>query len=121
MKSKEGGNCWFAVESKSFKISIDNVGESYVASYWRVVEASPRGLANKLRSLGVVTPFEDKVGSGTIGKGWRLGDVVWLQLGDRDLRSREEQLGCCLVGQWGEKTTSFPDLALLRRWRLKEE
>ena len=45
---------------------------------------------------------------------------MWLQLRDRDLRSKEEQLGCCLVGQWGEKTTSFPDLALLRRWRLKE-
>ncbi|KAL6349855.1 hypothetical protein AAG906_001742 [Vitis piasezkii] len=101
MRSKEGGSCWFAVESKSFKISIDNVGGK---------------LHDKLHSLGVVTPFEDKVGSGTAGKGWRLGDVVWLQLGDRDLRSREEQLGCCLVGRWGEATTLFPDLALLRRW-----
>ena len=33
-------------------------------------------LANKLRSLGVVTPFEDKVGSGTIGvKEGRRGEV----------------------------------------------
>ena len=97
-------------------------------------------LADKLRSLGVVTPFEDKVGFGTVGvkegrrgevqaekeeerrslvevakvKARRLGDALWLQLGGRDLRSREEQLGRYLVGRWGEAVAPFPDLALLR-------
>ena len=99
-------------------------------------------LAKKLHSLGVVTPVEAKVGSSLVGeradkrggdqvevqdgrrtfdevaraKFGRLGDAVWLQLGGRDLRSREEQLGSCLVGRWGEAIVEVPDLDLLRRW-----
>ena len=98
-------------------------------------------LGDKLRSLGIVTPIEDKVGFGTAcvkegrrdevqveekekkqsfvevakAKARRIGDVVWLQLGGRVLRSRDEQLGRCLVGQWGEVMVQFPDLAWLRR------
>ena len=41
---------------------------------------------------------------------------MWLQLGGRDLRSKEEQLGRYLVGQWKEEAAPFLDLALLRRW-----
>ena len=99
-------------------------------------------LVEKLRSLGVVTLGEVKVGYGYVGdkagrigddqgeveeekrsfaevtkaKVGRLRDVVWLQLGDRDLRSRDEQLGLCLVGRWGGTTPLVPKLALLRRW-----
>ena len=32
----------------------------------------------------------------------RIGDAMWLQLGGRALRSRDEQLGRCLVARWGE-------------------
>ena len=102
-------------------------------------------LAEKLHSLSVVTPDEAKVDSGPIGdragkrgedqvevederrtfvevanaKVGRLGDVVWLQLGGKDLRSQEEQLGRCFVGWWGEAIASVPDLALLRRWGVR--
>ena len=31
----------------------------------------------------------------------RLGDALWLQVGGRELRGREEVLGRCLVGRWG--------------------
>ena len=86
-------------------------------------------LADKLRSLGIVLPIEDKEGSGIEGvkegrrgevqveeeekkrsfvevvkaKVGRIGDAVWLRLGGRALRSRDEQLGRCLVGRWGEE------------------
>ena len=49
----------------------------------------------------------------------RLGDVIWLQLGGRELRSREEQLGHCLVGRWGEVSNSISELAMLRSWRVR--
>lgn len=88
-------------------------------------------LANKLRSLGTVLSIEDKVGLNIAGvkegrrdevqveeeekkrsfvevaksKTGKIGDAVWLQLGDRALRSREKQLGLCLVGRWGEEVT----------------
>ena len=88
-------------------------------------------LAKKLRSLGVAAPLEGKAGSvsegdkasksgrgqvedekrafvvvakATVG---RLGDVIWLQLGGRELRSRKKQLGHCLVGWWGECQIRF--------------
>ena len=32
----------------------------------------------------------------------RLGEALWLQVGGRGLRSREEGLGWCLVGRWGD-------------------
>ncbi|RVW82379.1 hypothetical protein CK203_045100 [Vitis vinifera] len=49
----------------------------------------------------------------------RLGDAVWLQLGGRDLRSRDEQLGRYLVGRWGGAIVPVPDMALLRRWGVR--
>ena len=81
-------------------------------------------LADKLCSLGIVLPTKDKVDSSIASvkegrrgevqvekeeKKWffievaktkvgRIGDAMWLQLRGRALRSREEQLGRCLVG-----------------------
>ena len=101
-------------------------------------------LVEKLCSLGVITLFEVKVGCSPVGnkesrngndqgeveeersfvkvvkaKVRRLGDAVWLQLGGRDLRSRDEQLGRYLVGRWGGAIVPVPDMALLRRWGVR--
>ena len=32
----------------------------------------------------------------------RIGEELWLQVGGRGVRSREEGLGRCLVGRWGD-------------------
>ena len=97
-------------------------------------------LAEKLRSLGVVTFVEAKnalvpvVGwversLGSMGKSEkrafvdvaraptrRIGDALWLQLGGRKKWSREEQLGRCLVGRWGDDSILETELISLRRW-----
>ena len=97
-------------------------------------------LAEKLRSLGVVTFVEAKnalvpvVGKverslGSMGKSekrafvdvareptGRIGDALWLQLGGRKKWSREEQLGRCLVGRWGDDSILEAELISLRRW-----
>ena len=44
---------------------------------------------------------------------------MWLQLGGRDLRSKDEQLGRYLVGRWGGAIVPVPDMALLRRWGVR--
>ena len=99
-------------------------------------------LADKLRSLGVALHSEDKVGLDIVGakerkrseaqaeeeeknrsfvevakaKAGRIEDAVWLQLGGRALRSREEQLGHCLVEKWEAETGRRLDLDCLRTW-----
>ena len=99
-------------------------------------------LADKLRYLGVALHSKDNVGLGIVGakegkrdeaqaeeeeknqsfvevakaKVGRRGDAVWLQLGGRALRSREEQLGRCLVGRWEAEDGRCPDLDCLRNW-----
>ena len=99
-------------------------------------------LAYKLHSLGVALHSEDKVGLDIVGakerkrgeaqaeeeeknrsfvevakaKAGRIEDAVWLQLGGRALRSREEQLGHCLVGKWEAEAGRRLDLDCLRTW-----
>lgn len=99
-------------------------------------------LAEKLRSLGIYLPVEYKVGVGMVGakegrrdeetekgeenkrsfvevakaKAGRIGDAVWIQLGGRALRGREEQLGHCLVGRWETEADQCPNLDCLRLW-----
>ena len=46
----------------------------------------------------------------------RIGDALWLQLGGRKKWSREEQLGRCLVGRWGDDSILETELISLRRW-----
>ncbi|RVW66909.1 hypothetical protein CK203_064098 [Vitis vinifera] len=125
-----GGRSWFAVESKSFEILIDEVGEV------EMIEAGPlfgrrregstgKGLsggwnvlAEKLREVGVVpigglkNPLSIEVlkkekeleprtyADVAKSKMGRLGDKVWLELGRRVKSERLEQLDCCLVGRW---------------------
>lgn len=84
----------------------------------------PATLAEKLRSLcvsssGPAVPvrkdsrsFADVVKA----KGDRLGDAIWAHFGGPELRHREEQLGWCLVGRWGEDAAFIPDLFALRNW-----
>ncbi|RVW23405.1 hypothetical protein CK203_094564 [Vitis vinifera] len=48
MKSKEGGSCWFTVESKSFKISIDNIGGKLRG----IILESSKGFSSWIRKLG---------------------------------------------------------------------
>ncbi|RVX18533.1 hypothetical protein CK203_006749 [Vitis vinifera] len=46
----------------------------------------------------------------------RLGEAVWLQLGEKDVLSGREFLDRCLVGKWGESPVSAPDLSALGSW-----
>ena len=103
-------------------------------------------LAEKLRSLGVSTRdeprevfvfsrTESKVGAseGKVKNSYvnavktrvrRLGEVVWLQLEEKDVLSGRELLDRCLVGRWEETPVSTPDLSALgscgrSHWNLK--
>ena len=46
----------------------------------------------------------------------RLGEALWLQVGGRGLRSREEGLGWCLVGRWGDGLVVETEIASFRKW-----
>ena len=46
----------------------------------------------------------------------RLGDSVWLELGESELQGRLEQLDHCLVDWWGNCSFPFPKLDYLRSW-----
>ena len=79
-------------------------------------------LAEKIRNLGVISSDEfrgvvsplkersiqkERLVSGTYAEVIRkvsgvVGDAVWLQLGESEVKSREEQLRKCLVGWLGD-------------------
>ena len=40
----------------------------------------------------------------------KQGDALWLQVGGRGLRNRENGLGRCLVGSWGTGSVGEPEL-----------
>ena len=46
----------------------------------------------------------------------RIGDASWLQFGGRELRGREDVLGRCLVGRWGNGSVVESELASFRKW-----
>lgn len=96
-------------------------------------------LAEKLRSLGVITcdeamtllipaagrdkksldrprEFEKRafldVARASAG---RVGDALWLQLGSREMWCRGDQLGLCLFGRWGEGSILESKLVSLKR------
>ena len=46
----------------------------------------------------------------------RQGDALWLQVGGRGLRNREEGLGRCLVGRWGIGSVGESELQSVRKW-----
>ncbi|RVX07796.1 putative ribonuclease H protein [Vitis vinifera] len=99
-------------------------------------------IAEKLRSLGIHLLDENKAGVGLVGakegrrveekkkgeentrsfvevakaKAGRIGDAVWIQLGGRALKGRDEQLGRCLVGRWETEDKQCPNLDCLKLW-----
>ena len=52
------------------------------------------------------------VAKGPVG---RIGEELWLQVGGRGLRRREEGLGRCLVGRW-EGATMEMEISSIRNW-----
>ena len=99
-------------------------------------------IAEKLRSLGIHLLDENKAGVGLVGakegrrveekkkgeentrsfvevakaKAGRIGDAVWIQLGGRALKGRDEQLGRCLMGRWETEDKQCPNLDCLKLW-----
>ena len=101
-------------------------------------------LAEKIRNLGVISSDEfrgvvsplkersiqkERLVSGTYAEVIRkvsgvVGDAVWLQLGESEVKSREEQLRKCLVGWLGEVLDPLLDIFSLESvvtnlWSLK--
>ncbi|RVW94433.1 hypothetical protein CK203_035701 [Vitis vinifera] len=145
-----GGRSWFAVDSKSFEISVEfreklkgiiversrgftswiRFGSLSLCCLLEGVEACCRGelakskevlfrfsegkcilggwalLAEKLRSLGVLTQKR------------RLGEVVWLQLGEKECAKRKDLLDKCLVGRWGSLSCRLQTCPL---WAIRED
>ncbi|RVX21489.1 hypothetical protein CK203_002068 [Vitis vinifera] len=79
-------------------------------------------LVKFLDAGGSVTPPGEK---GSLSKTYakmakprpgRIGDSVWLELGERELLGGKDQLDQCLVGWWGVDFVPTPDLDLVRSW-----
>ena len=49
----------------------------------------------------------------------RVGQSVWLEVGEREVRGRLVQLRQCLVGWWGLNSVPFPELEYVRSWALQ--
>ena len=47
-------------------------------------------------------------------KAKKLGEVVWLQLGEKDILSERELLDRCLVGRWGQSLVLAPNMPALK-------
>ena len=46
----------------------------------------------------------------------RVGESVCLEVGEREVRGRLEQMRQCLVGWWGINSTPLPELEYVRSW-----
>nr|CAN82607.1 hypothetical protein VITISV_034246 [Vitis vinifera] len=134
-----GGKSGFAVDAKSFEISKDAFREKLKGiimersrgfTSWikfgglslccllEGVEACCKGEHAKRTESRVGVPEENaKESFADVLKSRvrRLGEAVWLQLGEKDVLSRRELLDWCLVGRWGEHSVSVPDLSALDR------
>ena len=68
------------------------------------------------KSLGKAVEGEKKVFVDiTRESDGRIGDVLWLQFGGRELRGREDVLGRCLVGRWGNGLVVESKMASFRK------
>ena len=54
--------------------------------------------------------FADVVKS-TLG---RVGESVWLEVGEREVQGRLDQMRQCLVGWWGINLAPLPELKYVR-------
>ena len=46
----------------------------------------------------------------------RVGQLVWLEVGEREVRGKLDQLRQCLVGWWGLNSALFLELEYVRSW-----
>ena len=95
-------------------------------------------MAEKLRSLGVMSRDEPRgnaafygIGS-TVGESEekaqksyvdvvksrvkKVGETLWLQLGEKDISSERKLMDRCLVGRWGQIPLSDLDMHALESW-----
>ena len=46
----------------------------------------------------------------------RAGELVWLEVGEKEVRGRLEHLKHCLIGRWGSISAPLPELDYVRNW-----
>ncbi|RVW15898.1 hypothetical protein CK203_073126 [Vitis vinifera] len=95
-------------------------------------------LAEKLRFLGVASWEKSKGTAAFYGKGCtngesvrkdkksyaeavnvrgkKLGEAVWIQLGEDEVSNERNFLGRCLVGRWGQPSMLEPDVQAFESW-----
>ena len=95
-------------------------------------------LAEKLRFLGVASWEKSKGTAAFYGKGCtngesvrkdkksyaeavnvrgkKLGEAVWIQLGEDEVSNERKFLGRCLVGRWGQPSMLEPDVQAFESW-----
>ncbi|RVX04946.1 putative ribonuclease H protein [Vitis vinifera] len=49
----------------------------------------------------------------------RVGQSVWIKVGEGEVRGRIEQMSQCLVGWWGPSSTPCPEVEYVRSWAPK--
>ncbi|KAL6332502.1 hypothetical protein AAG906_008536 [Vitis piasezkii] len=143
MRMKEvprGGRVWFAVESKSFKILIDEVGGCWLelrlvaevemkkagpmlgrrregVTGWRVVQMRREDFSFALEVQKKEKELEPRTYADvTKSRAGRIGDKVWLEVGRRVKPERFELLDRCLVGRWENGVNPSLELDFLKHW-----
>ena len=80
----------------------------------------PRGVFDFFRTESRVGASKGKMKNSYVdavkSRARRLGEVVWLQLGEKNGLSGRELLDRCLVRKWRESLVSAPDLSALGSW-----
>ena len=46
----------------------------------------------------------------------RAGESVWLEVGEKEVCGKLEQLRHCLIGRWGSISIPLPELDYVRSW-----
>ncbi|RVW37272.1 hypothetical protein CK203_088147 [Vitis vinifera] len=103
------------IDSKKYSIIVpEGKGQSFG---WN-------SLAERLRALGVIpsSGLQGPKGSKDLlrSKGARrVGQSVWIEVEEGEVRGRIEQMSQCLVGWWGPSLALFPEMEYVRSWALK--
>ncbi|RVW99472.1 hypothetical protein CK203_038437 [Vitis vinifera] len=133
MPAKRGGRCWFAMDSKSFEISVEVYGERWVEACCRsdIVQGLVKGegmeeggLSWKVEQMRQKEKvfWEDgfcwlkSFASLVFCLGMSLGEMLLpmgQELGEKDIPSERKLMDRCLVGRWGQTPLSDPDMSAL--------
>ncbi|RVX14549.1 hypothetical protein CK203_017111 [Vitis vinifera] len=111
VKRWEDGGRKFRLECRTNDAGIlsrDETREEEIPHKTESKDGAPKGM--KVKS------YVEAVNTREVPRERRLGEAVWIQLGEEDVGKGREFLDSCLVGRWGETEMTDADLRDMEKW-----